>query len=703
MRIDQLPLVSSVGNNDTMPASQSGLSVQVSVGDIANAIRSDVYGAPLTASQAADMTDQTKVYVYTGTTSGSYTNGHWYYWDGTAWTDGGTYNSTAVQTDATLTLSGVAADAKAAGDGIRQLDTAVAPTFDASTSYLSGSYVWYDGKLYRFTADHTGAWASADAVKVDVGGELCRVSSEIDYDMLNLNCGNIIDAIAKANRSAHNVKWTWSGNRLSANGQANATENYNLFSSQTALPAGIVPGGTYRVLHSTTKVVTKVYDYTSGTVELFNSSAPGEFTVPTTCAGLIIRLTVGSGVTANETFVPCIIGTKTNAELAGETDELAAHRIADLAELAARRKGDLINVDKSLRAMPIDRTVNLIDATTLTDGYILINNVPTTQSGYWYSDYIDIEGLPFCYKDQGDAVTDLISCYDANQAYIGEISHNTNAEYYERVIDSSKPSNYYKVIPLPGTMYVRVNGRWANKLMLTPLFYPDVYVPFGETYTKNALKVCMFGDSITLGTNGDTASPAEKNMQYWMRRLTPYVIDNMGVGSMGWVATTYNPQIAYDKISATDLTGYDVITLCYGVNDSAATMGTYDSTDETTIMGQVNKCIKYIGAQNPGARIILIAPWNGRKYGAFPDWRYAQRTSGGFTRQELSDELKKVADYYYIGFIDQRDCPVNGFGLGTVSGEKTGPYLGADNVHPSEAGYKAIGEWLSAKLMSLVI
>lgn len=74
-----------------------------------------VYGAPWTAATAADMTDTSRVYVYTGTTGGGFTNGHWYYWNGTAWTDGGNYNSTGFTTDTTLSIAGAAADAAATG------------------------------------------------------------------------------------------------------------------------------------------------------------------------------------------------------------------------------------------------------------------------------------------------------------------------------------------------------------------------------------------------------------------------------------------------------------------------------------------------------------------------------------------------------------------------------------------------------------
>lgn len=46
-------------------------------------------GSPLVASSTSGMTDTTRVYVNT-------TDGHWYYYDGTAWTDGGTYQSTGI-------------------------------------------------------------------------------------------------------------------------------------------------------------------------------------------------------------------------------------------------------------------------------------------------------------------------------------------------------------------------------------------------------------------------------------------------------------------------------------------------------------------------------------------------------------------------------------------------------------------------------
>lgn len=81
----------------------------------AETAKDEAYGSPLTATTAAAMTDQKRVYVYTGSETG-YTAGHWYYYNGSAWTDGGVYNAVAVDTDTTLSIAGKAADAKKVGD-----------------------------------------------------------------------------------------------------------------------------------------------------------------------------------------------------------------------------------------------------------------------------------------------------------------------------------------------------------------------------------------------------------------------------------------------------------------------------------------------------------------------------------------------------------------------------------------------------------
>lgn len=78
-------------------------------------------GHATTANTAADMTDTTRIYVYTGSESG-YTAGNWYYYDGSAWVSGGRYtDSVQFETDTTLSVSGKAADAKTVGDELTDI------------------------------------------------------------------------------------------------------------------------------------------------------------------------------------------------------------------------------------------------------------------------------------------------------------------------------------------------------------------------------------------------------------------------------------------------------------------------------------------------------------------------------------------------------------------------------------------------------
>ena len=104
---------------------QTGLAgIQSSV----NALKSAV-GSPLVAATAAAMTNTSKIYVYTGSESG-YTAGNWYYYNGSAWTSGGVYNSTALNTDKMLELANNAADARITGSGIGGLTAKIGDSYD---------------------------------------------------------------------------------------------------------------------------------------------------------------------------------------------------------------------------------------------------------------------------------------------------------------------------------------------------------------------------------------------------------------------------------------------------------------------------------------------------------------------------------------------------------------------------------------------
>lgn len=117
-------------------------------------------GSPLVASLVSEMTEQDRVYVYTGEETG-YTSGNWYYYDGSAWISGGVYNSIAISTDTTLTIAGKAADAKKVGDELGSLKSDLSLLQENGYKKDNVS-VWAQGRL----SPNTGASVSSDTTAI---------------------------------------------------------------------------------------------------------------------------------------------------------------------------------------------------------------------------------------------------------------------------------------------------------------------------------------------------------------------------------------------------------------------------------------------------------------------------------------------------------------------------------------------------------
>lgn len=109
-------------NIETRNDVTNSLNTQTAYNERTREIAQAMVGHPFTANTSSDMADQTKVYVYTGTTSGNLVNGHWYYYNN-GWVDGGVYNSQGLSTDKSLTLEDNAADARYTGLRIDALTT----------------------------------------------------------------------------------------------------------------------------------------------------------------------------------------------------------------------------------------------------------------------------------------------------------------------------------------------------------------------------------------------------------------------------------------------------------------------------------------------------------------------------------------------------------------------------------------------------
>lgn len=131
-------------------------------------------GTPLKASTASAMNDSEKIYVYTGSESG-YTNGHWYYNDDGVWVDGGVYNSTAVETDKTLSIGNMPADAKKTGDEVSAIKNTL--------SEIQNLFVYPPDNLFTHPA------ASRDGIFTDPSGSSASNASWGYVDIAGLTAG----------------------------------------------------------------------------------------------------------------------------------------------------------------------------------------------------------------------------------------------------------------------------------------------------------------------------------------------------------------------------------------------------------------------------------------------------------------------------------------------------------------------------------
>lgn len=75
-------------------SSVSGATVTGALNSLSDEIASLSGGAPTPAATVSEMVDTTKIYLYTGSETG-YTAGHWYYYSGGQWVDGGAYGEAA--------------------------------------------------------------------------------------------------------------------------------------------------------------------------------------------------------------------------------------------------------------------------------------------------------------------------------------------------------------------------------------------------------------------------------------------------------------------------------------------------------------------------------------------------------------------------------------------------------------------------------
>lgn len=661
MQINQLPPASSLNNQDKFAVDTTdGITKSITASALVALTRTNSYGSPLVADTVTAMTDTSKVYVYTGNETG-YTNGDWYYYNGTAWVPGGVYNSVAVNTDTTLRLSGVAADAKAVGDAdaslaadITALDGTLSDQIEdiflnTATDYDSlsfpvskGQYCLRRTNLYKARQDipTIEAWNIAHWEQVNIGNELYSVGDGID---------SAVAAEATAREAADNELKSALG----------ACED-DLYDMIGMFEFSWEKGG----MASSTGI-----NYNS------DSNIRTNFKPVSNAKSIIVKNTSGSTAAVYE-----FAGNQTTAS--GINERLAVNYIAPNTSTSITLNANTAYIRCQL------------PSGTLTDGdyYLLVytfNSIIANEfksafkRGYRLEYGLDLNN----YTDSGYYGLDG-SEYQNSPARDGVlIVYN----YYNTIYISQMLLTFSNVNK--SRCYIR-SGRAGDN----PSWTDWIELLRNDTPVISNNKIAVFGDSIMSGTvKTPTSNQTHVVGLYIQQQLKTKVVDG-AIGSIGYITHDYLSYNILELVKSVDLSGCKFFVCSAGDNDYQYPIGVYTDTNTdysdyaatdsgATVMGNIYKLCKYLHETYNDMTIVLCNKPNATTSGTFPTYR---RTIG--TRvQQLNAELKNFCEYYGCGFIDFDKIGFDGWMLPQV--------LENDGVHLTADGYKKLSVFISGELL----
>lgn len=235
------------------------------------------------------------------------------------------------------------------------------------------------------------------------------------------------------------------------------------------------------------------------------------------------------------------------------------------------------------------------------------------------------------------------------------------------------------------------------------------YMLFAEMVDERynpGVKWCAMGDSITEGYHSEIGGGSSEvdSAHCWATRVSEinkWNLTNIGKGGSGFLCKggTKNPIAGYEIARNTDFSGYNLISIMYGINDWKADeeVGEIGEIVETptTVIQAMQIVIEEILTDNPICKIIGILPINcagySKDYGdEESNWGLGHRFTNSGTLEEFVQALISVYDYYGIQYVDMAhySC-VNRKNLLTAL---------PDGVHPANATHEIMARELSQKI-----
>lgn len=205
------------------------------------------------------------------------------------------------------------------------------------------------------------------------------------------------------------------------------------------------------------------------------------------------------------------------------------------------------------------------------------------------------------------------------------------------------------VIPPAGAVYARFYSNNASNNVVLGVSYETENDKLKRFKSGNVLygkKYVACGDSFTAGDFTNAEDPEEawddvrkmyKTYPWWIAERNGMQLVNeaicgttmYGNGSSDAFCVSRYTQIPADA---------DYITLCFGLNETTADLGTLESTTTDTVMGAWNVVLEYLITNHPYAKIGILIP-------------------DGWCTEDMRNALIAVAQYWGIPYLDLKGDP----------------------------------------------
>lgn len=296
-----------------------------------------------------------------------------------------------------------------------------------------------------------------------------------------------------------------------------------------------------------------------------------------------------------------------------------------------------------------------------------------------------------------------VATYDSNQVFKGMINTTgTDTTSFNAPRPFTIPSNIYFIRYTRGSSNANpmfVKGDILPHEYLSPnikqLWIPkDSYVKSLNLATNPlyGLKWNCLGDSVTAGGywGQDTGQPNATVITYHQAIASQYgvTVTNYGIGGTRITSTGDGQGFVQRYTSMTD--DADIITVFGGINDyanaSGTPIGTFGSTDTTTIYGAMDSLCKGLLQKYPTKKLGFILPFGFNEYKGTGTWK------------PFEDAIVNVLEYYSIPHLNLRK---EGLINGNIGFINTSYFKDGDKTHPNTKGHAIIARKIYNFLLRL--